>query len=238
MKYKFHSTPQVWVATFVAVIFSKVPLFAQTNSETTNATLKLLPPYGELPPTFWEQNAPAISFAGLGAVALVAFVLWLIFRTKPKIIIPPEVQAREALQKLRAQPEDGAVLSRISQVVRIYFSLQRLRGARPDDWDAKMVERVRSQGIDPFKPTEVDFFFALPDMAACDAVRAVLQVEVFQVDIKPVTDSSTHPFSLHASKALRLAVPDMQEKSRRFKELAAAHGGRYDGWAAGATREG
>jgi hypothetical protein len=122
MKYKFHSTPQVWVATFVAVIFSKVPLFAQTNSETTNATLKLLPPYGELPPTFWEQNAPAISFAGLGAVALVAFVLWLIFRTKPKIIIPPEVQAREALQKLRAQPEDGAVLSRISQVVRIYFS--------------------------------------------------------------------------------------------------------------------
>jgi hypothetical protein len=130
------------------------------------------------------------------------------------------------------------VAAGIAAVVRIYFSLQRLRGDRPDDWDAKMVERVRSQGIDPFKPTEVDFFFALPDMAACDAVRAVLQVEDFQVDIKPVTDSSTHPFSLHASKALRLAVPDMQEKSRRFKELAAAHGGRYDGWAAGATREG
>ena|SRR5450631_1622938 len=125
----------------------------------------------------------------------------------------------------------------IAALVRIYFSLQRLRADRPDDWDAKMVERVRSQGIDPFKPIDVDFFFALPDAAACDAVQTLLQAEDFQIDIKPVADSSTHPFSLHASKALRLAVPDMQQNSRRFKELAAAHGGRYDGWAAGAPRE-
>jgi hypothetical protein len=121
--------------------------------------------------------------------------------------------------------------------VRIYFSLQKLRSARADDWDAKMVERVRAQGVDPFKAHEVDFFFALPDSSACDAVGALLQAEEFAVDVKPVADSSQHPFSLHASKPLRLAVPDMQEKSRRFKELAAVHGGRYDGWAAGATRE-
>src|SRR5580698_5169676 len=54
------------------------------------------------------------------------------------------------------------VAAGIAAVVRIYFSLQRLRSARADDWDAKMVERVRSQGVDPFKPHEVDFFFALP----------------------------------------------------------------------------
>jgi hypothetical protein len=128
------------------------------------------------------------------------------------------------------------VAAGIAAVVRIYFSLQRLRSARADDWDAKMVERVRSQGVDPFKPHEVDFFFALPDTNACEAFRTLLQAEEYAVDVKPVTDSTQHPFSLHASKALRLAVPDMQEKSRRFKELAAAHGGRYDGWAAGATR--
>jgi hypothetical protein len=129
------------------------------------------------------------------------------------------------------------VAAGLAAVVRIYFSLQKLRSARADDWDAKMVERVRSQGVDPFKPHEVDFFFALPDANACDALRALLQAEEYAVDVKPVADSSQHPFSLHASKALQLAVPDMQEKSRRFKELAAAHGGRYDGWAAGATRE-
>jgi hypothetical protein len=81
-----------------------------------------LPPYGELPPTFWEQNATAILFAEIGIVALLAFFLWLFFRPKPKIIIPPEIQAREALQNLSSQPEDGALLSRVSQIVRNYFS--------------------------------------------------------------------------------------------------------------------
>jgi hypothetical protein len=125
----------------------------------------------------------------------------------------------------------------IAAAVRIYFSLQRLRRTdRADDWDAKMIERVRSQGADPFRPHEVDFFFALPDTGACNAVRGVLQGEEYTVDVREMEDSSVHPFSLHASKALQLAVPDMQEKSRRFRELAAAHGGRYDGWAAGAKR--
>jgi hypothetical protein len=122
MKHKFYFRRQVCVATFVALIFCVTPLNAQTNSETTNAPLKLLPPLDELPPTFWEQYATAISFAVIGAVALLAFFLWLIFRPKPKIIVPPEVQAREALHKLSAQPEDGAVLSSVSQVVRNYFS--------------------------------------------------------------------------------------------------------------------
>jgi hypothetical protein len=125
----------------------------------------------------------------------------------------------------------------IAAAVRIYFGLQKLRGERADDWDAKMIERVRSQGVDPFKPQEVDFFFALPDANACDAVSSLLEAEEFAVDVKPVADSAAHPYSLHASKALRLAVPDMQEKSRRFRELATFYGGRYDGWAAGATRE-
>jgi hypothetical protein len=124
----------------------------------------------------------------------------------------------------------------LAALVRIYFSLQRLRGDREDDWDAKMIERVRSQGVDPFKAHDVDFFFALPDAMSCDALRGALAAEGYEVDIKPVTDSTAHPFSLHASKALRLAVPEMQEKSRRFKLLAEAHRGRYDGWAAGAKR--
>jgi hypothetical protein len=125
----------------------------------------------------------------------------------------------------------------IAAAARIYFSLQKLRRTdRVDDWDARMIERVRSQGVDPFRPQEVDFFFALPDAVACNAVRSVLQAEEYAVDVREMEESSAHPFSLHASKALRLAIPDMQEKSRRFRELAAAHGGRYDGWAAGARR--
>jgi hypothetical protein len=102
--------------------FCALPLHGQTSVMETNAPLKLLPPYGELPPTFWEQNGTAILFAGFGVVAFAALVLWLIFRPKPKIIIPPEVQAREALHQLSSQPEDGALLSRVSEIVRHYFS--------------------------------------------------------------------------------------------------------------------
>src|SRR5471032_2461677 len=120
------------------------------------------------------------------------------------------------------------VAAGLAALVRIYFSLQRFRRARADDWDAKMIERVRSQGIDPFKAHDVDFFFALPDAASCDALQGALAAEGFEVDIKPVSDSTAHPFSLHASKALRLAVPEMQEKSRRFKLLAEANRDRYD----------
>jgi hypothetical protein len=121
MKNKFHFTRQFWAAIFVVTIFCSTRLLAQTNSEATNEPLKLLPPLGELTPTFWEQNASVISFSGLGVVALLAFFLWLFFRPKPKNIVPPEIQAREALHKLSAQPEGGARLSRISQVVRQYF---------------------------------------------------------------------------------------------------------------------
>jgi hypothetical protein len=122
MQNNFQLMRRIWAAIFIAVIFYNARLLAQTNSETTNAPLKLLPPYGELPPTFWEQNATQISFAGLGVVAFLICFLWLVFRPKPKIIVPPEVRAREALEHLRLQPEDGAVLSRVSQVVRNYFS--------------------------------------------------------------------------------------------------------------------
>jgi len=128
------------------------------------------------------------------------------------------------------------VVAGLAALTRIYFSLQRLRRDRADDWDAKMIERVRSQGVDPFKAHEVDFFFALPDTASCDAVRVELVAEGYEVDIRAVAESSDQPFSLHASKALRLAVPEMQEKSRRFKQLAETHRGRYDGWAAGAKQ--
>jgi hypothetical protein len=101
-------------------------LFAQTNSEATNALLQLSPPLDELPPTFLEEIAASGSNArhlGLFGVALIILVLigiWLIFRRKPRVI-PPEVQARQALGNWRQSSEDGACVSNISQIVRKYF---------------------------------------------------------------------------------------------------------------------
>lgn len=105
----------------VLLPFATLPLHGQTNAIATNTLSSLLPPYGELPPTFWEQHATPVVAGGLGILIAIAFGLWLVFRPKPEPIIPPEVQARQALEMLRQQPEDGAVLSRVSQAVRNYF---------------------------------------------------------------------------------------------------------------------
>jgi len=127
----------------------------------------------------------------------------------------------------------AAVLWRIVVLVR-----RSQRANQRGDWDAMLIERLRAQGSDPFQPHEVDFFFGLPSEAACQALRGVLESEGFGIDWKPVPENSTHPFSLHARKSLRLSVPGMREMSHRFEALAADHGGRYDGWTAGIVRHG
>jgi len=108
--------------------FAALPLYGQTNASATNTLSSLLPPHGEIPPSLPEQlqivtaqHPVSFGLAGLGIITALAFGGWLIFRPRPKAIIPPAVQARQALEMLRHQPEDGLVLSRVSQVVRNYF---------------------------------------------------------------------------------------------------------------------
>ena len=71
-----------------------------------------------------------------------------------------------------------------------------------------------------------------PDEAACQLVRTRLEPDGFSVDAKPMAEKTDLPFSLHASKSMRLIVPDMQDLSQRMTTLAGEFGGRYDGWAA------
>jgi hypothetical protein len=117
-------------------------------------------------------------------------------------------------------------------VARIYFKLRKIQGTKQESWDAKIIEQLRSKGYAPFNEYKVDFFLALPDEAACQAVRSQLEADGFAVDAKPMAEKTDLPFSLHASKSMRLIVPDMQDLSQRFTTLAGEFGGRYDGWTA------
>ena len=117
-------------------------------------------------------------------------------------------------------------------IARIYVKVRRIQGERTESWDARIIEQLRAKGYAPFNDYKVDFFLALPDEAACQAVRARLEPEGFSVDSKPMQEKTELPFSLHASKSMRLIVPDMQELTQRLSALASEFGGRYDGWAA------
>jgi hypothetical protein len=47
-----------------------------------------------------------------------------------------------------------------------------------------------------------------------------------------MTEKTDLPYSLHATKSMRLIVPEMQDLSQKLTTLAAEFGGRYDGWTA------
>jgi len=105
------------------ILLAALPLHGQTNTSPS-----LLPPHGEIPPSLPEQlqivtaqHPVSFGLAGFGIMIALAFGAWLIFRPRPKLMIPPAVQARQALETLRHQPEDGLVFSRVSQIVRNYF---------------------------------------------------------------------------------------------------------------------
>jgi Regulator of ribonuclease activity B len=117
-------------------------------------------------------------------------------------------------------------------IARIYFKVRGIRQSKQESWDERMIGQLRSKGYAPFNEYRVDFFLALPDEAACQAVRSRLETDGFSVDSKPMTEKTELPFSLHASKSMRLIVPDMQELTQRLTALADEFGGRYDGWAA------
>jgi hypothetical protein len=115
--------------------------------------------------------------------------------------------------------------------LRVYSKLRASRKLRAESWDEQVIGRLRSQGYAPFKEYQVDFFLALPNEAACAGARARLEPE-FNVDVKPLENDPELAWSLHATKTMRLVVPDMQEISRRLTTLATELHGRYDGWAA------
>ncbi len=81
----------------------------------------LLPARAELPPTYWEQHGWLIIALSVAGLLLLALAIYILTRPKPAAIVPPEVMARRSLQALRGQPEDGALLMKVSGILRQYI---------------------------------------------------------------------------------------------------------------------
>jgi hypothetical protein len=125
-----------------------------------------------------------------------------------------------------------AAIGGLIAVWRIWQNLNKLRQRKNDSWDARLIDQLRKRGSDPFKPHDVDFFFAFPSKEAADELAARLTAEGFKTDVIDAPENGELRYSLHAQKSLQLTVPDMQDLSRRLTEAALAKNGRYDGWSA------
>jgi hypothetical protein len=125
-----------------------------------------------------------------------------------------------------------AVLGGLVAAWRIYQNLQKLRRQKNDSWDERLIDQLRKRGTDPFKPHDVDFFFAFPSAQSAEELAAELRGDGFDADVIDTPDAGELRFSLHAHKSMQLTVPDMQALSRRLSDAANIRKGRYDGWSA------
>lgn len=121
-------------------------------------------------------------------------------------------------------------------LARIWISIKRARDRPAHSWDAKLIEKLRMEGSDPFQPHDVVFFFGLPDEEAARRLVEMLVREGYTAEFKHVEAQIELSYSVHAQRSLRLSVPEMQATSRRFNEIMIEYHGRYDGWAAASNR--
>lgn len=106
---------------FISILLS-LPFVALAAD--TNDLPALVPAYGEIPPTFWQQHKVAIIVGGFLFIIAQSFVLWkFLMRLQPKVE-PVENLTRAALTDLLNEPEDGKLLSDVSRILRVYFGKQ------------------------------------------------------------------------------------------------------------------
>lgn len=116
-------------------------------------------------------------------------------------------------------------------VIRIYTVVKRGVDERSSDWDEQLVKNLRARGGTGFQAYDIDFFFGVPTMAACEQLAALLRADGCEVDFREATTEGASGFTLAAHKQMRVSVPEMQAHSRRYREFAKRCEAAYDGWA-------
>jgi hypothetical protein len=155
------------------------------NPQRLSEIPPLRPPKAEVPPGFWELYAWHVAAGSMVLAGVLALAAWLLTRPRPAVSTPPAVQAREALQPLLARPEDGIVLSRVSQVVRSYFSalcglpraeLTTGEFSRAIADDQQLEPRLRSDAVTLLRACDERKFAPQPPAAPLDAVGQALKL--------------------------------------------------------------
>jgi hypothetical protein len=81
----------------------------------------LRPPREALGPTFWEQHGRKVLAGAAAGLLCCAGLLWWLRRPGPVVNEPAERAARRALEALRGQTEEPALVAAVAQALRHYI---------------------------------------------------------------------------------------------------------------------
>jgi hypothetical protein len=98
-----------------------LPLILFAASAPAQPHSGLLPPRGEIGPTFWEQHAWLVILVAFFIVLALTALLIVFTRPNQNEIVPPEIAARRALQARLNRPADGTLIMEVSRIFRRYL---------------------------------------------------------------------------------------------------------------------
>lgn len=159
----------------------------------TNALPALAPPYGPIPPSFWQQHRLAVILAVLALLIIAAFILKIWLRPTKPVIRTPGERARAALARLEKLPENGTVLSSVSQTLRHYAA--------------------ESFGLPGGELTTADFVSALAQSDKMSAaLREKLAAFLHECDARKFSPVTGRPPLNAAARALELVAQTEDER--------------------------
>ncbi len=107
----------------------------------------------------------------------------------------------------------------------------------PAEGDRLVIQQLTRAGADLSRPREVLQYLYLPTEDAAEHARETLDAEGYSVEVRPSADAEEGPPNpwLVLARTETVVDEDMIDRAReRFEQLAARHGGDYDGWEAAA----
>ncbi|HEY7758467.1 MAG TPA: ribonuclease E inhibitor RraB [Burkholderiales bacterium] len=98
-------------------------------------------------------------------------------------------------------------------------------GARED---GEAIAELRAQGVDLSTPQLLEFAFYFPSLEGAQRAWNQLAGQGFKGKVEPAGGGAD--YFVFAHKTVTVDLPTLQAMRAQFQSLAAANGGRYEGW--------
>ena len=106
-------------------------------------------------------------------------------------------------------------------------------GETPEEHDLEILETLEEHGEDLSEPREIRIHLLFPDEESANAAEEELSDLGYEVSGFEAAGEEEQ-WTLRATRELRVDRHNVTGFRHRFEELAARHGGEFDGWEAAA----